>query len=445
MKLDVRVNGHKVASLFREADNFILLYDQGVAADQLVSLAMPVRTLPWVWPRDLHPFFRQNLPEGYLLGILRERFGRYLDGTDFSLLALVGGSGIGRVTVVPGGKADTGHVTAFDVRSVLHGDNSEAAFEALVREHALNAVSGVFPKFLEPNASIPAEPLGKTTLRSGTHLIKGSGARTPFLALNEHYSLEVLRRTQALPVVESQLSDDGRVLVVRRFDVDDDGHPCCAVEDICGLLGLPPHEKYAASTEDAIRVARSYLAPATLQGDLEHLGWLILSSHVLRNADLHTKNMALRYTHAHDVRLAPAYDVVTTQAYADFARNPPGLTVAGRKTWVGGKSLQQLFTTRLNIAPRRYHEMVEQLCEAATDTGHELLSEARQRPEWKDIIRHMLHAWNDGMESLRSAKPRPELRPLEAVLAAEGMQDRDKPAKATVIGKSELLGKGRPF
>lgn len=445
MKLDVRVNGQKVASLFREVDNFILLYDQGMAAEQLVSLTMPVRTLPWVWPRDLHPFFRQNLPEGYLLGILREQFGRYLDGTDFSLLALVGGNGIGRVTVAPEGKTDAGQVTAFDVRSVLHGDNSEATFEALVREYALNAVSGVFPKFLEPEVVTPTEPLGKTTLRNGTHLIKGSGARTPFLALNEHYSLEVLRRTRALPVVESQLSDDGRVLVVRRFDVDGDGRPSCAVEDVCGLLGLPPHEKYAASIEDAIRVARSYLAPATLQSDLEHLGWLILSSYVLRNADLHTKNIALRYTHAHDVQLAPAYDVVTTQAYADYARNPPGLTVGGRKTWALGKSLQQLFATRLNIAPRHYQEMVQQLCDAATDTGHVLLAEARQHPEWKDTIRHMLHAWNDGMESLRSAKPRPDLRPLDAALANEGMQDRDRPAKATVIGKSELIGKGRPF
>jgi hypothetical protein len=28
---------------------------------------MPVREEAWKWPRDLHPFFRQNLPEGFLL------------------------------------------------------------------------------------------------------------------------------------------------------------------------------------------------------------------------------------------------------------------------------------------------------------------------------------------------------------------------------------------
>jgi hypothetical protein len=59
-----------------------------------VSLTMPVEEGQWRWPRDLHPFFRQNLPEGFLLSIIREDFGPVLDGTDLSLLA-VGGMGIG--------------------------------------------------------------------------------------------------------------------------------------------------------------------------------------------------------------------------------------------------------------------------------------------------------------------------------------------------------------
>ncbi|WP_425469582.1 HipA N-terminal domain-containing protein, partial [Paraburkholderia azotifigens] len=74
-----------------------------VTATEPVSLAMPVREEPWVWPRDLHPFFRQNLPEGFLLQVIREEFGPLLDGTDLSLLAVIGGAGIGRVTVAPEG------------------------------------------------------------------------------------------------------------------------------------------------------------------------------------------------------------------------------------------------------------------------------------------------------------------------------------------------------
>ena len=101
MNLVVFVQGRRVAQLFRERDQYVLQYESGVAPADFVSLTMPVQASPWLWPRDLHPFFRQNLPEGYLLSILREVLGSALDGTDLSLLAVVGRNGIGRVAVTP--------------------------------------------------------------------------------------------------------------------------------------------------------------------------------------------------------------------------------------------------------------------------------------------------------------------------------------------------------
>ena len=92
MRLDVQVGGKTTAQLYRERDEYVLKYLPGTDPADFVSLTMPVREEPWRWPRDLHPFFRQNLPEGYLLGIIREEFGPLLDGTDLSLLAVVGGA-----------------------------------------------------------------------------------------------------------------------------------------------------------------------------------------------------------------------------------------------------------------------------------------------------------------------------------------------------------------
>lgn len=103
MKLDVQVSGKTVAQLYRERDEYVLKYLPDADPADFVSLTMPVRDEPWRWQRDLHPFFRQNLPEGYLLNIIREEFGPLLDGTDLSLLAVVGGSGIGGVAVTPEG------------------------------------------------------------------------------------------------------------------------------------------------------------------------------------------------------------------------------------------------------------------------------------------------------------------------------------------------------
>lgn len=92
MRVHVHVKGKLVAHLYRHADDYALRYIAGASADDFVSLTMPVREDAWVWPRDLHPFFRQNLPEGFLLQVIREEFGPYLDGTDLSLLAVIGGS-----------------------------------------------------------------------------------------------------------------------------------------------------------------------------------------------------------------------------------------------------------------------------------------------------------------------------------------------------------------
>lgn len=69
MRLHVYVKGKLVAHLYRQADEYALRYTGDATTDDFVSLTMPVRKDAWVWPRDLHPFFRQNLPEGFLLPV----------------------------------------------------------------------------------------------------------------------------------------------------------------------------------------------------------------------------------------------------------------------------------------------------------------------------------------------------------------------------------------
>ncbi|WP_237234759.1 HipA N-terminal domain-containing protein [Pseudomonas sp. TCU-HL1] len=134
--------------LYRERDEYVLRYLPGTALEDFVSLAMPVREEPWRWPRDLFPFFRQNLPEGYLLNVIREEFGPLLDGTDLSLPGLVGGTGIGRVSVTPEGIQPGIEMAPLEISHLLKAENTTARFAALVRQYARVAVSGVVPKFM---------------------------------------------------------------------------------------------------------------------------------------------------------------------------------------------------------------------------------------------------------------------------------------------------------
>jgi serine/threonine-protein kinase HipA len=354
-KLDVHVSGRTVARLYRERDEYILRYLPEAQPGDFVSLAMPVREEAWRWPRDLHPFFRQNLPEGYLLNIIREEFGPLLDGTDLSLLAVVGAVGIGRVTVSAEGATPGAPLEPLQVESLLTADNTTEHFASLVRRYARAAISGAVPKFIAPELSVAEEgvsSLGKSTLRTSRHIIKGSDENTPYLGFNEFYAMRVLARLNVAAVANTRMSDDGRVLIVDRFDVDARGVPLYGLEDMCGLLGLPPHEKYATTTERLVKAAMAYLPAADSMTQLTQLGWNILANYVVRNADCHSKNIALYYTSVGDVKFAPAYDIVTTQAYRRFASNPPALSIEGRQTWAPGKSLEKLFNSRLRIPPR---------------------------------------------------------------------------------------------
>lgn len=149
--------------------------------------------------------------------------------------------------------------------------------------------------------------------------------------------MRVLSRLNVVPVASTRMSADGRVLVVDRFDIDVRGIAVAGIEDACSLLGLPPHEKYSPSMEKVEAATRVYLADETRRLQLQQLGWQILTNYVVRNADCHSKNIALLYTERANVRYTPVYDIVTTQAYPRFADNPPGLSVGGRKTWAPRK------------------------------------------------------------------------------------------------------------
>lgn len=446
MRLDVRVGGKRVAQLFRERDEYVLKYLPDVDATDFVSLTMPVREQPWRWPRDLHPFFRQNLPEGYLLSIIREEFGPMLDGTDLSLLAVVGGYGIGRVTVVPEGAVAESRDDPVQIQDLLKADNTTEHFARLVRRYARSSISGMVPKFIAPEEI--SEPVsgqvGKPTLRTNKHIIKGSDDSTPYLGFNEFYSMRVLERLDVAAVARTQMSEDGRVLVVERFDVNENGLPVYGVEDACSLLGLPPHEKYATTTEKVLNATRSYLSALDSLEQLEQFGWHLLASYVVRNADCHAKNIALYYTDLDDVKFSPVYDIVTTEAYPRFANNPPALPVSGRQSWVAGKTLERFFHARLGIAPRQFNDMVQRLCESAVEVGYELIEASNNEPRWRAVAKQMLHAWNDGMASLRDPKKTLVFKGLSSAIEAAGFSEADRAESPRVtIGRSELLAAPR--
>ncbi|MBG6080468.1 type II toxin-antitoxin system HipA family toxin [Rubrivivax gelatinosus] len=438
MKLTVFVQNKAVATL-ESPDNFehVLTYHPGVAAEDFVSLLMPVRTKSYAYP-ELHPVFRMNLPEGYLLSVLQEQLGPHIGASPLSLLSVVGRNAIGRVKVAPEGADPVAPAPAFELRDILRGDNSEAAFVELVHRYAQSGVSGVVPKFLAPGTQELPEGHHKSTLATERFIIKGTTEKLPGVALNEHFCMRVAQLAFG-HAARTEVSDDGQALVVHRFDYAADGATRLGMEDLCSLLALRPEQKYESTWEKVANRIKNVTPPACQAQALSHLGDLLLLTYALRNADCHTKNIALLYSGSEDVRLAPVYDMLTITVYDDYCKNPPGMSVHGRSTWSPGKALELYLQTHCGLRPQHIEQRVERLCQAVVDVSPDVVSASRTFKNFERVGPRMLHAWNEGLNSLRLRKTwsLPSLAPL---LQAEGLADvaRPKEPPREKLGRSPL-------
>lgn len=441
MSLAVHVLGREVATLDAVGDfKCVLTYRDDVAMDDFVSLTMRARREPWLWDDVLHPIFQMNLPEGYLLQVLQEQFGPHIGASPMALLSVIGRNMIGRVQVAPAGAKLDEPATPVDVASLLQGDNSEEAFAELVRRHAASGVSGVVPKFLDNAAEhLQLGPHKKATLLTHRHIIKGSSRLLPFVSLNEHLCMQVARRV--MPAAVTEISRDGQALVVHRFDVDEHGARHWGMEDFCALLGLRPAAKYETTWERIAKAVRDHVPTANRAGVFRQMASLLLLSHALRNADCHAKNVALRYTRHDDVQLAPAYDMITTAAYPDYAKNPPAIAFMGKKTWDPGKSLQTFIAATFGVPPREQANIVERIGTAMTEVGPQVREAMIEHPGFAEIGKRMLLAWQEGLSSLRGKRIY-ALGETELGAAFTGLsKPHPVQRERTLIGRSDLLGK----
>lgn len=441
MSLSVYVLGREVATLEAVGDfRSSMTYHDGTVAEDFVSLTMHVRRNPYVWDDVLPPVFQMNLPEGYLLQVLQEQFGPHVGASPMALLSVIGRNMIGRLQVAPPGANLEESPKPVDVAHLLQGDNSEEAFAELVRQHAASGVSGVVPKFLDSDAEkIEAGPYKKTTLLTHRHIIKGSSRLLPFVSLNEHLCMQVVRRV--MPAAVTEVSRDGQALIVHRFDVDENGARRWGMEDFCVLLGLRPAAKYETTWERIARAVRDHVPAANRFDVFRQMATLLLLTYALRNADCHAKNVALRYTRRDDVHLAPAYDMITTAAYPEYANNPPGIAFMGKKTWDPGKNLQTSITATFGLPPREQTGLIERIGTAMTEVAPQVRAAMAEHPDFNEIGKRMLLAWKEGLAGLRSKRAYAMGEPALGEAFIGFSEPLPVAQERAVVGRSELMGK----
>jgi serine/threonine-protein kinase HipA len=315
-----------------------------------ISQSLPLTDAPYQ-PHDglAQRFFGNLLPEGNL----RDRIVRELKlpDTDFDLLRAIGGECAGALTVLPD-----------DEEPATEPDYEELQEESL---HRLILTRG---RYYETAAG---EKNAARSRKRPRLSLAGAQNKCPVLIRNERYFLPqgespsthilkfavpdwrnvplyeafltLLARNIGLNVVGLELevieieATPHEYLVIPRYDRD--GHDGKRVqrlhqEDFCQALGIGRQSKYEEEGAAGANFAKCYRLLRDVSTEPAYdltqlLRWQIFN-YLAGNADGHAKNLSLLYRSTGDVRLAPFYDLVCTQAIAHVDTHL-ALSIAGER------------------------------------------------------------------------------------------------------------------
>jgi serine/threonine-protein kinase HipA len=76
----------------------------------------------------------------------------------------------------------------------------------------------------------------------------------------------------------------------------------------------------------------------------------------------------------------------------------------GKKTWLPGKSLGKFLASNFGIPPREQAGLVEQISDAVSDTAPLVREAMVAHPGFREIGKHLLNVWSDGVQNLRDKR-----------------------------------------
>lgn len=377
-------------------------YEPAISERLAVSLNMPVRARPYSY-EGIHPIFDMNMPEGHLRMALMNMFRKAVAGFDaLQLLSVIGPYQLGRITLGP---QQHKPMPGTSIQELLVHDGAQDLFDDLLSTYAAySGVSGVQPKVLVRDDA--GGDVTRLTHRGATHIVKAWQANQyPELATNEYFCLRAATYA-GLNVARHELSSGGKFLIVERFDVAEGGY--LGFEDFCVLSGKVTDEKYDSSYEACARIINAYLPVERRARALQELFVSVALTTAIQNGDAHLKNYGLLYDHTGidaDIRLAPAFDLITTTAY--LPKDHMALMLAGSKNWPKHKLLYNFGRISCGLGETQVAQLLEQVADGISKAAIELRQHISEVDCFTDIGTKMLNAWDRGtMRSLLSDKRR---------------------------------------
>jgi len=368
-------------ALLRESQFVVRYTEEALKHPELaVSLTMPPRPEGWR-SNELLPVLAMNLPEGFLLNRVIDRYKKTMDIEDMNLLAVTSTPTAGRVWASPPSESAGAAQPSLALRDILAYRGAEELFDELLERYATSSISGVQPKVVVPERTLTrdAEALDRPAIKVPDLIVKAAGVDYPSLAENEYICMSIARHI-GLETPDFWLSEDRKLFVIRRFDVGPNGY--LGFEDLAALTGKHPSKKYEGSYGDVARAIGDFTAPMMRNASLEAFFRLMVLNCVIGNGDAHLKNFGILYgdpsTAARDARLSPIYDLVCTTVY--LPRDVLALSLFGSRAWPDGRALERFGKEACGVknAAATIHEVVEKvLTYRPEDPGSEMWKKIR--------------------------------------------------------------------
>ena len=301
-----------------------------------VSISLPLQRESFT-AEQTRQFFEGLLPEGFTRRSVAQWL--HLDENDYlSILHQLGRECLGAIRVLTEGETQTASYEMITEQQVkaLAAEGAQKSAEIVTKSHlSLTGASGKVGLYYDTAGKQWYLPKGTAP---STHIVKQSHVRLDGIVTNEQLSMMTAAKC-GIEVPDSFIIDlgsgeDKEVLyATRRYDRTFEGAADMInglsrplrlhQEDFSQALGISSANKYEKNRAGYMRrmfaLLRQHSANPIV--DQQKLLDIIVFCYLLGNTDAHIKNFSLLYGEdLRGIRLAPAYDLVSTTVYESSTR-----------------------------------------------------------------------------------------------------------------------------
>ena len=295
-----------------------------------LSVSLPLQEKPFL-NDSCYSYFTNLLPEARILTALSRKLG-IAEEDKFSLLRAIGGDCAGAVSLYPP-DIDYPGPSNYKYEPFSEKDLAKKITELTINpllaaeERRLSLAGGMekLPVYIKDNRIyLPLN--GAPT----THIIKTPVKDLQGVVTNEAYCMN-LAKNMGFDVPDADILNvrDIWLYAVKRYDrkVSEQSIVRLVQEDFCQALNRNSQQKYNYSLKDCFDLIRRECSNP-IEDSRKFLN-LILFNGLIGNADGHAKNISLLHDE-NRTKLAPLYDLVSTQVYPQFTKKMP-MKIGGKK------------------------------------------------------------------------------------------------------------------